>query len=130
MGKFILCLLLSIPLSAAEIKGKVIKVYDGDTITVLDDLDGGKFRIRLVGIDAPEKGEPGDKEVTAFLTRRLLGEKVSVRYKAIDIYRRPLGTVWHKGENISQLLIEKKLVTPYKRGKKTEKVNKNHTFYQ
>lgn len=120
MAKFVLCLLLAIPLSAAEIKGKVIKVYDGDTITVLDDLDGGKFRIRLAGIDAPEKGQPGDKEATAFLTQRLLGERVSVRYKAIDIYRRPLGTVWHKGENISQLLLEKKLVTPYKSGKSGE----------
>jgi endonuclease YncB( thermonuclease family) len=121
MGKFMLCILLAIPLSAAEIKGKVIKVYDGDTITVLDELDGGKFRIRLAGINAPEKGQPGDKEVTAFLTRRLLGEKVSVRYKAIDIYRRPLGTVWHNGENISQLLLNKKLAVPYTRAKKVEK---------
>ena len=118
MWKIIQCFLLAIPLSAAEIKGKVIKVYDGDTITVLDELDGGKFRIRLAGIDAPEKGQPGDKEATAFLTRRLLGEQVSVRYKAIDIYRRPLGTVWHKGENVSQLLLNKKLVTPYKENKK------------
>lgn len=121
MGKFILCLLLAIPLSAAEIKGKVIKVYDGDTITVLDELDGGKFRIRLAGINAPEKGQPGDNEATAFLSRRLLGERVSVRYKAIDIYRRPLGTVWHKGENISQLLLEKKLAVPYTRAKKSKK---------
>ena len=117
MRKIILCLLVAIPLSAAEIKGKVIKVYDGDTITVLDELDGGKFRIRLAGINAPEKGQPGDKEATAFLTRRLLGERVSVRYKAIDIYRRPIGTVWHKGENISQLLLEKKHAVPYTRGK-------------
>ena len=119
--KFILCLFLAIPLSGAEIKGKVIKVYDGDTITVLDVLDGGKFRIRLAGINAPEKGHPGDKEATAFLTRRLLGERVSVRYKEIDIYRRPIGTVWHKGENISQLLLEKKLAIPYTRRNGTKK---------
>lgn len=117
----ILCLLLSIPLSAAEIKGKVIKVYDGDTITVLDELDGGKFRIRLAGINAPEKGQPGDKEATAFLTQRLLGERVSIRFKSIDLYRRPLGTVWHKGENISQLLLEKKLAAPYTRAEKSKK---------
>ena len=121
MWRIMLFLLLALPLSAAEIKGKVTKVYDGDTITVLDELDGGKFRIRLAGIDAPEKGEPGDKEVTTFLTQRLLGEKVSVRYKAIDIYRRPLGTVWHKGENISQLLLDKKLVAPYNPNKKRKK---------
>lgn len=121
MWKIILCLLLAIPLSAAEIKGKVIKVYDGDTITVLDELDGGKFRIRLSGIDAPEKGEPGDKEATAFLTQRLLGEQITVRFKSIDLYRRPLGTVWHNGENISQLLLNKKLAVPYTRAKKSKK---------
>lgn len=127
MNIIIIVFLLSIfSLCGAEINGKVIKVYDGDTITVLDDLDGGKFRIRLVGIDAPEKGEPGDKEATAFLTDRLLGQPVIVRYKTIDIYRRPLGIVWHKGENISEVLLKKGLVKVYKR----KNVNKNKTFFK
>ena len=53
---FLLSLLfLSLSLFSAEIKGKVVAVTDGDTITVLDNLDKGKFRIRLNKIDAPEK---------------------------------------------------------------------------
>ena len=43
---FILFLLFS-SVFAAEITGRVIGVSDGDTITVLDDLDMGKFHIRL-----------------------------------------------------------------------------------
>ena len=42
-------------LFSAEIKGKVIAVADGDTITVLDEMDKGNFKIRLDKIDAPEK---------------------------------------------------------------------------
>ena len=53
---FLLSLLfLSLSLFSAEIIGKVVGVSDGDTITVLDNLDKGKFRIRLNKIDAPEK---------------------------------------------------------------------------
>jgi endonuclease YncB( thermonuclease family) len=39
-------------LLSAEIRGKVVGVSDGDTITVLDELDQGTFRIRLDKIDA------------------------------------------------------------------------------
>lgn len=47
--------LFSFALLSAEIRGKVVGVSDGDTITVLDELDQGTFRIRLDKIDAPEK---------------------------------------------------------------------------
>lgn len=106
--------MLSIIASAAEIRGKVIKVYDGDTITVLDSLDGGKFRIRLVGIDAPEKGQPGDAEATEYLSRLLLGKEVIIRYKAIDYYRRPLGIVYLPDDrNINSEMLKKGLVKKY-----------------
>jgi endonuclease YncB( thermonuclease family) len=38
-----------------ELTGKVVSVADGDTLTVLD-ADKVQHRIRLHGIDAPEKG--------------------------------------------------------------------------
>ena len=43
-------------LSAGTIKGKVVAVADGDTITVLD-ATNTKHKIRLQGIDAPEKAQ-------------------------------------------------------------------------
>ena len=107
---------IMITVNAAEIKGKVVKVYDGDTITVLDALDGGKFRIRLLGIDAPEKGEPGDKEATEYLARRVMGKEVIIRYKAIDYYRRPLGIVYlPDGSDINAELLNVSLVKKYKK---------------
>jgi micrococcal nuclease len=43
------------PATAAAWSGKVVGVSDGDTITVLH--GGGQERIRLWGIDCPEKGQ-------------------------------------------------------------------------
>ncbi len=47
-----LCFLVFLSLAA----GKVVKVADGDSITVLDSTNT-QHRIRLQGIDAPEKGQ-------------------------------------------------------------------------
>jgi len=47
-------LLAALTCTAATIEGKVVGVADGDTITVLD-ADKIQHKIRLAGIDAPEK---------------------------------------------------------------------------
>jgi len=41
---------------ADALQGKVVKVADGDTVTIVDSR-GNKHRIRLGGIDAPEKDQ-------------------------------------------------------------------------
>jgi hypothetical protein len=66
------------------VEGSVVGVYDGDTITVLDDAKA-QHRIRFAGIDAPEKGQASDHsgegamtetiqpvELWCYHTRRLL----------------------------------------------------------
>ena len=52
---FISLFLYSLAL-ADTLQGKVIKIADGDTVTIVDD-SGKKHRIRLMGIDAPEKNQ-------------------------------------------------------------------------
>ena len=47
------------------IKVTVDRVVDGDTVDFIK--DGEVVRVRLIGIDAPEIGEPGGTEATAFL---------------------------------------------------------------
>jgi len=58
---FLPCLVCSYPatfVSAGSIlEGTVVKVADGDTITVLDS-NKVQRRVRIAGIDAPEKGQP------------------------------------------------------------------------
>jgi hypothetical protein len=50
-----------------QISGKVVKIVDGDTLTILD-ASNEQHKIRLAGIDAPEKGQPfGTKARTVLL---------------------------------------------------------------
>lgn len=62
----------------------VLKVVDGDTIDVRDDVRG-RLRIRVLGIDTPETKKPGytvgcfGPEATAFAKANLLGQQVSVQ---------------------------------------------------
>ena len=50
-------LILYSPALADTLQGKVVKIADGDTVSIVDD-SGKKHRIRLMGIDAPEKDQP------------------------------------------------------------------------
>lgn len=52
----LLCSTWAIPLHAETLRGKVIGVSDGDTITILD-ADKIQHKVRLAGIDAPEKSQ-------------------------------------------------------------------------
>ena len=88
MKKLILFSLL-LPLFSlftAEIRGRVIAVSDGDTITVLDEMDQGKFKIRLDKIDAPEKKQAFGSKSKQFLSSLIFGKQVSIRYRAVDRY--------------------------------------------
>jgi endonuclease YncB( thermonuclease family) len=73
--------------------GKVVAIADGDTLTVLDDSKT-QHKIRLAGIDAPEKGQAfGNK------SREAIGDKVfqqTVRVEVIDIdrYKREVGRIF------------------------------------
>lgn len=63
---FAFCL-LSLSVGAATLSGKVIGISDGDTIDVLDSSNT-THRIRLAGIDAPEKAQPfGSGQKNIFL---------------------------------------------------------------
>ncbi len=49
--------LLAAPAVAADYLGKVLAVSDGDTFTMQSET--GNVRVRICGIDAPERGQPG-----------------------------------------------------------------------
>ena len=52
-------------------EAKVVKIADGDTITVL--LDKTQHKIRLEGIDAPEKGQPYGTKARQALADKIFG---------------------------------------------------------
>lgn len=78
-------------LFAAEIKGKVIRVLDGDTIDVLQEKK--PVRVRLLNIDAPEKKQAYGSWSTNQLKALVAGQPVTVTYTQKDRYGRVLGRV-------------------------------------
>lgn len=75
-----------------EFSGQVVAVYDGDTIAVL--LDHVQVKIRLYGIDCPEKDQPYGKQAKKFAADAVFKKNVRVVVKDTDRYGRVVGEVF------------------------------------
>ncbi len=76
---------------AADFTGRVVGVADGDTITVLH--SGKPVRIRLNGIDSPEKRQAFGKRAKQFTSRLTYGKAVTVKDFGEDRYGRTIADV-------------------------------------
>jgi endonuclease YncB( thermonuclease family) len=71
----ILVAALSLPATArADYLGKVTAVADGDTFTM--EAESGRVRVRICGIDAPERGQPGYGQAAGALATMIEGKTV------------------------------------------------------
>ena len=77
----------------ADISGKVVAVTDGDTIKILDN-NNVQHKIRLTGIDAPEKAQPFGNASRKHLAFLVAGKDVRIETSKRDRYGRVLGKVW------------------------------------
>lgn len=96
MTKNILCILFSILAATAladTYTGRVVGISDGDTITVLD-ADYRQHKVRLVGIDAPEKRQPYGQVSKQHLSDLVFQRTVTVDVNKLDRYKRELGKVF------------------------------------
>jgi len=90
----IVCAIASISSTVmADLSGKVVAVSDGDTIKVLD-ANNILYRVRLTGIDAPEKAQPFGNASRRHLASMVAGKEVRVESSKTDRYGRVLGKVW------------------------------------
>lgn len=83
--------------------GKVVSIHDGDTITVLQNKQ--KIKVRLFGIDAPEKKQDYGQKSRQFLANLIAGEVVEVEPKGKDRYKRTLGIIHYKGQDINAQIV-------------------------
>jgi endonuclease YncB( thermonuclease family) len=76
----------------------VTRVVDGDTVEL-----GGIGKVRLIGVDTPERGEECYEEATDYLEDRIGGELVRYRYQAerTDRYDRALLDIYMGGRVVS-----------------------------
>lgn len=84
----------------SAIEGKVVKVSDGDTITVLD-KDNKQHKIRFQGIDAPESKQAFGQASKENLASMIFGKEVKVVGSKTDKYGRTVGKILLDGRDIN-----------------------------
>ncbi len=99
-------LLLLLPIAFADsLTGKVVKVTDGDSITVLDNTNT-QHRIRLQGIDAPERKQAFGNASRKHLASLVAGKEVTVKWDKRDRYRRIVGFVLVDGHDVNLVQVK------------------------
>lgn len=79
-------------LCAGTISGKVIKVTDGDTVTILT-AEKEQVKIRLAGIDAPENSQEYGEKSRQALAAMIAGKSVAVTEEGKDRNKRVIGWI-------------------------------------
>lgn len=97
----LLCCLLSG--DALAFQGKVVGISDGDTITIMNNGIGEK--IRLYGVDCPEKGQDFGKRAKHFTSDMVFGKIVTVDTVVKDRFGRTVGIVKVSGRCLSEEII-------------------------
>jgi endonuclease YncB( thermonuclease family) len=120
----------TVPFVPPVTSGNVIKVYDGDTITVASKLPMLKsplyrFPVRLTGIDSPEIKGKSEAEITLAkqsrdaLSELILGKNVQLANVSTEKYGRLLADVYIDGIHVNQWMLDNKYAIPYDGGTKS-----------
>ncbi|MGJ0377327.1 thermonuclease family protein [Aliarcobacter cryaerophilus] len=120
---FVTLLILSSYLFSLELIGKVVKVSDGDTVTILTS-DKTQHKIRLNDIDAPEKKQAFGNKSKDNLAKYIAGKTVTVQYQKKDKYKRVLGTIYYNNTDINLQQVKDGYAWVYK------KYSNNQTYYK
>lgn len=96
-------LLLFAPATCLSWPAKVVSVNDGDTITVL--RDGRQVKIRLYGIDSPEKGQDFGQKARQLTAALVAGRSVDIEQMDTDRYGRIVGLVEVNGQSLNNLIV-------------------------
>lgn len=88
---------------------QVLKVSDGDTISI-QKVDNGKFvgeilKIRMYGMDAPEKSQDYGPESRQALEKLVAGKTLSIEIKNKDRYGRTVAIVYANGKNVNEEMV-------------------------
>ena len=116
-------IILSSYLFSLELIGKVVKVSDGDTVTILTS-DKTQHKIRLNDIDAPEKKQAFGNKAKDNLAKYIAGKTVTVEYQKKDKYKRVLGTIYYNNTDINLQQVKDGYAWVYK------KYSNNQTYYK
>ncbi len=109
---FLLALALAIPVGATELDGTIVGVADGDTVTLLD-ASKTQHRIRLDGIDAPERTQPHGQRSRQSLTQLAHSRSAHADCPKVDRYGRMVCRVTVDGVDVGLEQIRRGLAWHY-----------------
>lgn len=104
---------LCFPATAATFTARVIAISDGDTLTVLD-TKHAQHKIRLAGIDAPEKQQAWGQRARQALAGLVFNRVVQIEVDKTDRYGREIGKVLLDGADVNLELVRLGLAWHYK----------------
>lgn len=105
-----------------DFEATVVKVHDGDTVTLEVDFRDFQFPLRLFGINSPEMNEGGEV-ARDWLRARILGEKVEIILSSerVEKWGRLLGEIFHGGQDVGEEEVMLGLATTWE-GRKEGKI--------
>ena len=120
-------LTLALTAHAETITGRVVGVADGDTITVLD-ADKVQHKIRLSGIDAPEKKQAFGNRSKKSLSALAFDKTVNVETEKRDRYGRQIGKVLVDGRDVNLVQVERGMAWFYRQYQRDQAPNDRRLY--
>lgn len=99
-----LLLIASVTHNATDSRFKVQRAVDGDTLQVLQGAQ--KIKLRLAGIDSPERGQPYYSAAREYICSMVCAQHIDVVPKGRDRYGRLLGIVFVHGREINLAMVK------------------------
>lgn len=101
-----LALLCAQAVAAAELRGRVVGITDGDTLTLLS-VRHEEIRIRLSDIDTPERGQPYGDRARQSLSDLAFGRDARIEVRDTDRYGRTVGRVFVGAVDVNAELVRR-----------------------
>lgn len=99
--------------AADTLEGKIVGVSDGDTVTLLTS-ERRQVKIRIEGIDAPEKSQAFGQAAKKAMSDCAFGKQADVEWKKLDLYGRTIGKLTVDGIDCGLRQIELGFAWHYK----------------
>ena len=109
-----LLLIFTLSAQAETLEGKVVKIADGDTLTILAS-SSQQIKVRLAGIDTPERKQPFGNRAKQALAKLAFQKQALIEAETKDRYGRTVGVVFVDDLNVNHELVKQGMAWVYRK---------------